>query len=489
MKWRFGLLLVSTMLSTSAHPQELNGFLNALGALSNAPSIDCTVVTNTVATILCNVPEAAKADWDLNATEWALGYMLDDKRRKVFEQEQQNWRHSLDQRCGLPPFETQQEQAFRNMAGQVTRQILGGRGLPIPQMPGPQPLTQAHVNCLINIYNSRVEALRTRLSGDALAESKLSVEQHIAIQMALEAKGFLRSDQVGPGTHDGEFGPITRKAIRQFQQGLGEAPTGFFSYEQVKTLVETPEDEARAAAAAKAEQDRLSKIAQDRLNDIRQREAQREENERQETLQKQAAAKAEQDRIDAEAEAAKAWRLRVERAHVMGDQFASKSEIKWELSASDNPMTDDKDYTVTSRQTNGTGAIAVVEGSCPKPGKVTFLATLRDATTGLSPGLPDSGPGSIAGYKRINDDPAMAWRFQKSQSYNNVILLSTLVSLDSLESIEATWLIRTQLETAKGRLDIQVPMFNANIQKLLVACGKQLESAQRRGSLPDAPPQ
>jgi hypothetical protein len=30
-------------------------------------------------------------------------------------------------------------------------------------------------------------------------------------------------------------------------------------------------------------------------------------------------------------------------------------------------------------------------------------------------------------------------------------------------------------------------MFNANVQKLLVACGKQYENAKTRGGLPDAP--
>jgi len=43
-------------------------------------------------------------------------------------------------------------------------------------------------------------------------------EQHAELQQALAEKGFLDSDQIGPGTHDGEFGPITRNAN---QQSLG----------------------------------------------------------------------------------------------------------------------------------------------------------------------------------------------------------------------------------------------------------------------------
>jgi peptidoglycan hydrolase-like protein with peptidoglycan-binding domain len=71
--------------------------------------------------------------------------------------------------------------------------------------------------------------LRSKLRGDPLAESLLSAERHAELQEALAEKGFLRSDQVGSGTHDGEFGPVTRQAIKQFQQSLGAAPSGFLS--------------------------------------------------------------------------------------------------------------------------------------------------------------------------------------------------------------------------------------------------------------------
>ena len=41
-------------------------------------------------------------------------------------------------------------------------------------------------------------------------------------------------------------------------------------------------------------------------------------------------------------------------------------------------MTDDMDYTVSSRQLNGTGALAMVEGLCRKE-EVVFAATLYNA--------------------------------------------------------------------------------------------------------------
>jgi hypothetical protein len=44
-----------------------------------------------------------------------------------------------------------------------------------------------------------------------------------------------------------------------------------------------------------------------------------------------------------------------------------------------------------------------------------------------------------------------------------------------------------EVETARGRIIIQIPMFDADIQKLVVACGKQYENAIKRCGLQDAP--
>jgi hypothetical protein len=150
-------------------------------------------------------------------------------------------------------------------------------------------------------------------------------------------------------------------------------------------------------------------------------------------------------------------------------------------------MTDDKDYTVASAQLNGTGAVANVEGTCQKPGRVTFVATLADISDRNSPlGLPDFAGGYIAGSKRINDDPLFPTHFP-TQKFRNRILVSTLSSLDPIESIESTWRVLADVETARGRIVIQIPTFNTNVQKLLVACRKQYEKATKGGGLPDAP--
>jgi peptidoglycan hydrolase-like protein with peptidoglycan-binding domain len=451
------------------------------GYVPGQPSIDCTEVQNTVGRILCSGPEAAQTDWDFNSAWWALYFTVNDTRK--LDMDQQAWRTSLDRICALPRQLTQEEQTGQSMA-QVFGRMIVGPGL---QIPGPQPITQANVICVLNAYHARTAWLRSNLKGDALAESQLSTKQHAELQEALALKGFLRPDQIGYGTHDGEFGPVTRSAIKQFQQSLGASPSGFLSGDQRSDLLEPPAArEARLAKAAKAAADEEAKrkavaIAEQDARDAAQRQAAKD------AADEEAKRKAEIERLEEEASAAKEWRRKIDEARIKGAQYAEKSDFKWSLSEIDNPMTDDKDYTVTSAQPNKTGAIADVEGTCQKPGRVTFVANLSDSADRTSPlGLPDFAPGYIAGNKRINDDPVFPERFP-TQKYRNSILVSTLLSLDPVESIESTWRVLAEVETARGRIIIQIPMFNANVQKLLIACGKQYENAKKRGGLPDAP--
>ena len=175
-----------------------------VGYVVGQPSFDCTKARNTVAIILCSGPEAARADWDWNTAYWAYYFSIPGELRPTFDQREQFWRYSLDQICALP--------------SQLT------------------PITRAHVDCLVSEYHSRAKMLRATLKGDALAESRLSAVQHVAIQDALAARGFL--DSRGPGTHDGEFGPATRNAIQKFQRNLGAPTTGFLAKEQLTALLE-----------------------------------------------------------------------------------------------------------------------------------------------------------------------------------------------------------------------------------------------------------
>jgi hypothetical protein len=116
---------------------------------------------------------------------------------------------------------------------------------------------------------------------------------------------------------------------------------------------------AQAAAEVQAKQD--ARLAADR-----------------QAAQAIAEARAKQDaenaRLEAGAEAAKQWRLKVNDAQTKGRQYNDRAESNWSLSEADNPMIDDKDYTVASAQLNGRGAIANIEGTCQRPGQVCCYA-------------------------------------------------------------------------------------------------------------------
>ena len=89
------------------------------------PSIDCTKVHNTVAVILCGVPEAAQADWDLNSAWRARYFTVNDTQRRMLDTDQQTWRQSLDRICALPRYPTPEDQAGKAMLDAFGRMLLG----------------------------------------------------------------------------------------------------------------------------------------------------------------------------------------------------------------------------------------------------------------------------------------------------------------------------------------------------------------------------
>ena len=170
--------------------------------LSERASIDCIKVatqsTNTVARVLCSGRDGATADWDLNSTLWALNGSGNAAQTKVLDQDQQHWRDALNRSCMLP----KDSPAFS------------------PQQK----------KCVLDGLHKRATALRSGLSGDALAESRLTPEQHAGIQKLLIDRGLLK------GRADGEFRSDTRQAIRTFQEAEGSTPTGFLSQDQLSHL-------------------------------------------------------------------------------------------------------------------------------------------------------------------------------------------------------------------------------------------------------------
>jgi uncharacterized protein YecT (DUF1311 family) len=61
------------------------------GYIPGQPSFDCTKARSTVAIILCNEPEAAAADWDVNSASWALYFSVNESGRQTVDADQQAW--------------------------------------------------------------------------------------------------------------------------------------------------------------------------------------------------------------------------------------------------------------------------------------------------------------------------------------------------------------------------------------------------------------
>lgn len=429
----------------------------------DGPSFDCSHgVRQTLAAILCSVPEAAQADWDISNAYWAL--YSDDREETAFGQ-------NVNRRCALPALEFSQEQAGRMLLQGMGNAMLGTQ-LPFP---GPRTVMASHVRCVIDAFRDRARLIRSKLTGDALAESNLSPEDHIAIQEALTQKGFMQNRVKGYGANaDGQFGPNTRSAITSFQTSIGGQATGFLTDSQRLSLIETPaQRQARDSRVASEEKSRLDALqAQKAAEERRQQEAINREAERVASREavKRAEEQAKQDAIDRdkkrlEEEAAKAaeWRRKIEEAQQKGAEYAKANDLNWSLAEKSNPMTDDKDYEVSSTQTNDTGAVALVQGRCVKD-EVRFEAVLHDKSDPKVPlGLPDASRGGLVGKKRINDAAAFATSFPLDKFSNRIILTQQSFRQDDPEGADTTWRVLAEIETSQGTLYIKVPTLDPKI--------------------------
>jgi uncharacterized protein len=172
--------------------------------LSSKPTFNCARATSLTARVVCLDQAGAAADWDLISAYWARYFTLPESDRQAFDQAQQAWLDSLNQKC---------------------------------------PTAQNQQQCVLSAYHKRAAGYRSELGGEALAESHLSPEQHAKIQQALIALGVLDD------TPDGEFGSKTRVAIKRFKIQTGAPEGEFLTAEQREQLLQgksTPEsNEAR----------------------------------------------------------------------------------------------------------------------------------------------------------------------------------------------------------------------------------------------------
>jgi hypothetical protein len=163
------------------------------------PSFDCAKARSPLALLICSGEETARADWDLRIASWAQYFLLSEPDRASFWEDQDKWLSSLNQKC------------------QLTNSL---------------PFSRQQTSCVIGAYKARAALYRSRLTGEALAESKLSPEQLAKAQQTLIALGFLK------GEADGEFGPVTRAAIRKYQEANGLPQSDYLSTEQRQALLE-----------------------------------------------------------------------------------------------------------------------------------------------------------------------------------------------------------------------------------------------------------
>ena len=142
---------------------------------------------------MCFDEAGASTDWDLTSAYWARYFSLPEGERQSFDQGQQDWLDSLNRKC--------------------------------PKAQNPQ-------QCVLAAYHSRAASYRSKLVGDALAESRLSPQQHARIQQSLVNSGYLNDSP------DGKFGSNTRSAIRQFNAQSGETKGDFLTAEQRAELLQ-----------------------------------------------------------------------------------------------------------------------------------------------------------------------------------------------------------------------------------------------------------
>jgi peptidoglycan hydrolase-like protein with peptidoglycan-binding domain len=397
------------------------------GFAVEGPSFDCTRgVNSALAIILCASPEAAEADWDLVSAYWA--FSTDDRDQRAFSQ-------SMNQRCALPV--------------------------------SPQPITRNHVRCVISAFRNRAATVRSKLKGDALAESRLSPERHMEIQNALIERGLLRNRLQNYGANpDGHFGPNTRLAIKEYQRSIEALETGYLLEKQQIALLESPQEREAREAREKA------------------RRAAREDQKRAE----EQARRVEEKRREQEAEKAARWGEKIEEAKEQGPEYAARiGDLKWSLTERMNPMTEEIEYTASSTQPNGTGAVASIDGVCLKD-RVVFQATLLDANDLKQPlGFPTSA-GGVVGNKRINDGAVFATTFPTGGWRNRIVVSTLSFSYDEAESADTTWRTLAEVETSQGTLYIKMAMFNAKIRTLITNCQRRYELEKRQNVRQDASP-
>ena len=128
----------------------------------------------------------------------------------------------------------------------VTRRFrpsMSNATFPSPGSPQ-RPPTEQEVGCIKKLFQKERRSLIDRATGMAWYEAILEPPETIAIQKALQAKGYLPST----ATIDGVLGPMTRTAIVSWQRDNGVRDLGYGSKSLLEQLVRGSVSGSGAAA-------------------------------------------------------------------------------------------------------------------------------------------------------------------------------------------------------------------------------------------------
>jgi len=226
-------------ISDTAHAQSGSAQQPRLG-----PSFPCPSPYDPLAQLICSHPDLWKAELRAAQAFQALYAQLNPTGQRSLSREWAALFETVRSQCGI-----------------------GARNSGKTANPTAIPCVRQH-------YISHRDILVRRLTGAAVEEVARPLEAYVALQADLKRLGFLPSDAVV----DGEYGPITRTAIRQWQQSRGRRITGFLDnadgalLEQQAALLQSPETRTATASSPvspteRNERERAAENARRRLEE------------------------------------------------------------------------------------------------------------------------------------------------------------------------------------------------------------------------------
>ena len=187
----------------------------AVGRNRVGPSFDCTTAGYPLALLICADDDLSRLDLRFGQAYWALFQQIAPADQPRLKEEDLAFFDQVQAQCGLP------------RSGQLTAEVWRSR------------------DCVRDAYAKMREAWIARLTGPAYEEAVRPPEKHVALQEALQQKGFLP-----PGSIDGVYGRGTRTGIVAWQTARGRKVTGLLGNQDALALEGEISTGAQTAAQA-----------------------------------------------------------------------------------------------------------------------------------------------------------------------------------------------------------------------------------------------